>query len=360
MGKVLKVSIVTAMLLFSGCGDDEGENRLNTQHLLDKGDWDGVISSLDAKYGPSIETNSTTISDEDALLYASSYMGKAGLNLSSMIDIITKSGDNDDDALASLLDGVSYKISDTALVDLKKASEYYLNVVGEETCSSDNITPLTDAQKDICLFMGLSETMKFATTMNYIAGDVTALFGDNTDGEDSKLQASTCAMQYAITGELGECTQDGISTSLHFQQSSTTYEKMTIISQGESFEYLFTQSTPKQTVITNGICTLEDFTTRVDDIDSLAYNLTSTYYVCPVNEISAQEEITTEEVLVDAINNGTESIGIAADEDMQEDINEFKKEILVDAGKMSADTSTENMPDVTAADIVAYLNENNE
>lgn len=338
--KILTVSTVTAMLLLSGCGDSEGEARLNTQHLLDKGDWDGVITTL--------ENSDTNLSEEDNLLLASAYMGKAGLNLSSFIEIVSDSADNadnadNDDALASLIDGVGKKTTDTALSNLKTASNYYAKVVNVDECNSDD--NLTDTQKDICLYMGLSETMKVATTINYIADDVNVLLKDNNNtGSDPKLEASTCAMQYAYDGKMdSECTITN-NDELTFE-NNITYPSFLVIVEGNKFEYLSTKLDDEHntTLVTNGFCKLDDFTTRVD------IKPDKNYHVCP---IESESDITIANVLVDALNNGTNTIVAVADDEMKEDIEEFRNDVL--------DANHKNKgEDITVEDIIAYLNENN-
>ena len=368
--KIATTSLVTAMLLLSGCGssDSEGESRLETQHMLDNANYDGVIAKLSGM--------ATTA--EDNLALAAAYMGRAGLSLA---DLITLVGDNnalDDNAFGSFIDNINDATqgSATPLSDINNATKYYTKVVGEDTCKEDNSKTITDAQKDICLFKGLTQTMGAATTMSYIADDIGSVFTTPVEGEeatpDYKLTSSTCAMQYAVDGNdsrITDCIITDTGVELTFENNNT-YNSISVTvnddASQQKYEYLLTQvSAPaiRSTAVTKGYCTQDDFTTRVDETNATTYN-EATYHVCPVNEDPEADEITTGSVIADALNNGVESIGVAADESMQEDINGFKddiKETTCTAPIDPADQercSAENFI-ITEADIVNYLNDNN-
>ncbi len=352
---IMIATLVVTTLIFSGCGDSEGEARLETQQMLDSGNYSGVISKLDSR---------EVKSDEDNLLLGAAYMGKAGLSLSDIIEIVMDSGDSDNGSFATFVDGVAGKRSATALQDLQKSTQYYRDVIGEK-CKEANDSNLTlsDSQKDVCLFIGLTETMKAATTISYIADDVSAL-GNDSNVTDPKLQASACAMQYAFDGDATNINPVKCSVIVigdYKFASGTIYEEIEVkeLNTTKAFNYLLTgSSTPKSTVITDGYCSLDSFVPRVEDKNSTDYDSLS-FHVCPVNEDSNATEITTEEVLVDALNNGTDSIGVAADEDMQEDIDEFKCEVLNGVYSNKSCSVSLNQ-DVTNQDVVDYLNNKNE
>jgi len=348
--KVIATSLVSATLIFTGCNssDSEGESRLETQNMLDKANYQGVIDKLD---------NNLTKTPEETLALAAAYMGRAGLSLSDIITVVADSGDNDDafGAFISSIDNAT-KDSKSPLADLNKATDYYKKLVGDK-CDDDN-AELTDTQKDICMYKGLSQTMSAATAMNYIADDISAVFSEDSNGGDSKLDASTCAMQYAIDGndvniDKTVCTITDNNTTLTFA-SQITYKQIFVTVNGVEYEYLITQSIPASTAVTKGYCSLNSFDPRVEDTTDPLYDAT-TFHVCPVNEDKDAKEVTTGAVIADALNNGIDSIGVAADDEMQSDIDEFKKEVLKSSGK-------ENDPDavITEEDIVNYLNENNE
>ena len=344
--KLLTISLVSATLLLSGCGSDsEGEERLKTQQSLDNGEFEQVIANLE----------SSASSNEDFLALASAYMGRAGLSLADLITVVSDSSKNEDDSFGAFINSISdaTKDSKTPLLDLNKATANYEKVVGVDGCKEAD--SLSDLKKDICIFKGLSQTMGAATTMSYIADDISTVFSTDENRSstqtDSKLDASTCAMQYAIDGTSANgCTVTENGTVEFASTNKYTSINIALDGETENFEYLLTIVTApsiSSTAVTNGYCTLESFETRVDEKPA-----TDAYHVCPITEDSKTKEITTGAVMADALNNGIDSIGVAADDDMKEDIDKFKKEVLDASGKSSDATITEE-------DIVNYLKEQN-
>ncbi len=333
INKLLISSLMTIAIIFSACdGDSEGESRLETQVMLDNANYEGVISKL---------AKSANVSDEENLALGAAYMGRAGLSLSDLVKVVGDSGD-EDNAFGAFISSIekATKESKTPLADLQNATASYDNVVGNK-CNDNNIS---DSQKDLCIFKGLSQVMSTATTFSYIADDIGLVFDNN--GTDAKLTASTCAMEYALTqnNSNAECTINILNENIIFTSSGLSYKEIEVTTNQESFEYLLTSTS---TVITKGYCSLDDFAPREDN------KTISTYHVCPVNEDANATELTTGAILADALNNGVDSIsGAANDDDMKDDINEFKKEVLASSGKSSNETITEQ-------DIVNYLNEQN-
>lgn len=339
-------SLVVATLLLSGCGDStsEGEDALVTQQLLDKGQFSSVIARIEP-------TASTT---EDYLTLAAAYMGKAGFSLSQIIGIVatsaTGTGGNE---FSSFIDNASNNSTPTALNDLDTAVVYYKKVV-QDRCLDNNIT-LGAAEADLCLYVGLANISSTAVVFGYISDDVTVL-SDNTGKTDDKLTASTCALEYAFSGSISDpdCSVSEES-NITFIQSNRTYSDINITVNNQSFEYLLTQPNAntgtRSIAITNGKCTLESFETRVDDSNATGY------YACPINESSDVNttDITTDEVLVNALNNGLDSIGASTSADVQSDIDKFKEEILVASGRSINDANTT----ITTQDIINYLDSKN-
>jgi len=354
--RIILSSLMLVTLIFSGCGDSEGEDRLNVQQMLDNGDYNGVISTL--------EGGATT--NENNLLLGSAYLNKSGLSLSALVGIITDGADSKDGAFATFIDGVSKRRTSTALLDLEKSTSYYKAVIGTKCKdANDNNLVLSDTQKDICLLMGLSETMKAATTISYISDDVSAL-GSNSNVVDPKLQTSACAMQYAFDGDSTSIDPTKCSVLVvgdYKFASGLTYEKVEITyvpDNSKKFNYLLAgNSTPRSTIITDGYCSLDSFSPRAKDKNSLDYEIT--FHECPINEDPNAIDITTGKVLVDALNNGTDSIGIAASDDMKNDVDEFKCEVL--SGVYNENTIACDGADltksVTTLDVITYLNNNN-
>lgn len=345
-------SVLAATLLLSGCGGSDAESELQTQQMLDEGNYEGVIAKI---------TNPET--NEDYMALAAAYMQRAGLGLADLVTVIADSTeDENDEAFAAFVKSVEEKSSSTALQDLEKSARYYKDVV--MNCTS---TTLSTSQEDACLYRGLAQTMKASATIGYIADDISN-FG-TSGSTDNKLKASTCAMEYASNGNIQstDCTLFSGPTPLMFA-NNVTYNSLTISVNGESFENLIREiNGTKATVITNGYCATNDFTTRVEDKNATTYD-PAIYHVCPVIETAdAADELTTEGLIVEALNDGVESIGGIATEDMQADIDEFKCEVLGgtyseyngcinNTSGLSINLETTS---VTTAEVIDYLNNNN-
>jgi len=336
--KILISSLMTITFMLSGCNSDsEGESRLETQNMLDKQDYEGVISKL---------ASSKVKTQEEDLALGAAYMGRAGLSLSDLVKVVSESGDNNTNAFGSFISSIenATKDSKSPLVDLNKATKHYENVVG--TRCSDG-TKLSDSESDLCIFKGLTQIMGTATTISYIANDIGKVFDTQTGEVDSKLKASACAMQYAIDGSIGISCDDITELDRLTFASGLHYRDIDVIVNGESFEYLLSGIS---TVVTKGYCSTESFEIRVKDKSSDKYQ--NNFHVCPINEDANATELTTGSIIAKALNDGIDAVGVAADDDMKADIDKFKKEVL-DSSKKSADAT------ITEEDIVKYLNEQN-
>ena len=342
--KILTVSLLSTMLLFSGCGDSEGESQLEIQQMLDDGDYSGVISALE----------SSANSYEDYIALGAAYMGRAGFSLTAIVNAMSSDSESGD-GFAGFITNTSTQSSSSALSDLGKSSDSYKRVVAG-ACADSNAT-LSDSQKDICLYIGLANTTKAAVTIGLLADDISVISDDN-NGTDDKLTATTCAMQYAFDGGSDVNVDTAVCTivesaDVNFTVIDKLYTPLTVDVNASSYYYLMTDS--NQTVLTDGYCTATDFSTRTDEYNSTAV---PTLYACPLNEDKDADEITTAEVLVDALNEGTDSISAATTEEMQADIDEFKCEIL--GGTYDFDTCSEDITqDVTEEDVIDYLNSEN-
>jgi len=339
MFKKMVITFLLGMtLIISGCGssDGEGESALGTQQLLDNGEFTAVISKLEAS------ANSTS----DYLSLAAAYMGKAGFSLSSIIGIVVTSVEAEGDStFANLIENSKNTSNTQSLTDLKKAVDYYKEVVFDK-CLTENTT-LSGAESDLCLYVGLSKVFQTSVAMSYIMDDVSVL--NDTNASDPKLTASICAMEYAFSGSVTNtaCTLSAES-NVTFIQSTKTYGDINITVDGNTtFEYLISGAAiPRSTVLTSGFCTLDSFATRVNDIND------TSYHVCPIDETNTTDETTSEQILVNALNDGVSSVGAAVSDDVQADIENFKNEILAANGKAAGS-------DISIDDMLKYLSDNN-
>lgn len=341
--KILMSSLLCALLLMSGCGNDEAQNALQTQQDLDKGNYQAVIS----KYEGFASTN------DEYMALAAAYMQKAGLGLADLIIVISESGDDQDSgAFASFVKSSQKRTSSTALVDLEKSSNNYKKVVSD--CMAGN---LSASQKDACLYRGLAQTLKAATTIGYISDGIDS-FGSDAGGiSDDKLTSTTCAMQYAFdaTYDTTKCTLSDGPKSIMFQNGKT-YESVVFTVNGNDFEHL--ANTTNSIVMTNGFCTLNDFDTRVPEKPSSLQG----YHVCPISESATEDELTTDQLIVDALNDVAGALRDIATEEMQGDIDEFKCEVLGGSYTLYGDggSCTKNLDDnVATLDVINYLDSNN-
>lgn len=341
---ILIGSLTVFTLLMSGCGDGEGESKLQTQKMLDDGDFQGVINKL----------KSSANSDSDYILLASAYMGKSGLTFTNLLSIIADSSgsSSSSDGFAGFATAFSSNTSPSAITDLKTAVEYYKKVTNG-ACRNTNTT-ITDSQKNICLYIGLASTGSAASAVNLLVGDI-GTFG--VEGQiDSKLTASTCAMKYAYDRNISSIDNCSVSENekLTFVESGQNYTLLDVSimnpdsSEVTGFEYLMTDT--NTTALTREYCTKESFSTRqaTKDIG---------YYVCPVNETSGLD-VTSAGVLVDVLNNGLNAVESATNQDVQGDLNQFKCEILggvYSNGSCDVDITA----DITVTDITTYLSTQN-
>lgn len=314
--KVLTVSAVTAMLLLTGCSSNDAEGHLQNQQDIDSGNYEAVIERL--------EDGDNT--NEELMLLASAYMGRAGVSFSDIIKIMVESTKDDSgDGFANFAQAIAENKTSTTLTDLGKATESYEEIMisyGKE-CTAEYT--LTDAEESICLYQGLSYTVKTASTLSYL-GDLDS-FGEDVASDDG-LKASECAMQYAYEGT--DANIDVLCTATPGADvtfdNGKTYTGLSILVNAIEYKYLMTGLTPNQTIITDGYCTNTDFSTRVNEefVGS---------YVCPINESAGEDDIVALDVLVDTLNNGTDAVIAAVgsddeDSDIAADIEEFKKEVL--------------------------------
>jgi hypothetical protein len=345
MKKILATSLIGLVLIVSGCGETEGEDRLAIQQMLDSGDYSGVISALE----PIAST------DDDFIALGAAYMGRAGLSLSNIVTAMVTSVDENegDSAFAGFVTGIATTSTSTALPDLGKSVDYYEKVV-ESACSSSDTEDLSNTQRDICLYIGLASTGSAAVTIDLIAGDIES-FGDSNSSDD-KLTASICAIQYGADNRSDANVDASCSISegddVNFTTIGKVYTDLNVTVNGETYYYLLNDL--NETLLTSDYCTATDFSTRT----ATYIDTTPAYYACPINETNTMDELTTAGILVDVLNSGVDAIGSAASEETQGDIDEFKCEILGGTyDNESCDVSLDT--NVTSDDIIDYLNNQN-
>ena len=297
--KILATSLVVAVLVLSGCGNSDAESRLKAQQALDEGDYSTAIASLESK---------TLKTDEDNMLLASSYMGKAGFSLSDTISIVGKNTTTD--AFASFSSNVSDGKNPGSLDDLQQAIFYYGSIAGatnkaSSRASSNSVTAVGDRD----LFLGLANLMKATVSLSYL-GDVSKLKSDVA--VDENLLASACAIVsvYSPSSTLPTGCVQVLKTP------EGEYTKLSVILNGAGGKVFYRLANKAATEVI-----LTDYDAKV--LKAL--------------KVKAAD-VTITDVLVDTINNAFSLIEKIAPEDVKDDIVKFKNEIGLVNGRVTAET----------------------
>jgi len=345
MNKIIYSGISALALMLTACGggSDAASCRFETQQNLDKGNFSAVITELS---NPSSECRAAYNSDEWKIDLGAAYMGEAGLSVSDIIGLIgldTGTGAT----YQTFINGVSAKQTPTALSSLDNAESTYVSALGANLCTDPS---LTSSQKDICLYIGLAQTMLATTTINYLVDDIAALFdptNPNYTAAKEEMRASVCALEFADSNSVCADASSVTGTDVVFtysDASTRTFRDIVVTMSGTSTVYhkLGTASgvTPGTTVVTQGYCN-NDFSNP-----SAVWNMTSSPYACPLNQdpTKADQNVTT--LLVDTLDNGLDSVAgaLAGDANLQQDINTYKSEI---------DTNSDG---ISISELQTYLN----
>jgi len=313
------IVFIFILMIFMGCGSsDSGDSvsigTVSNQDLLENSDYLGVVNNLEG----------IASTDEEYSQLATAYLGLAGLSVGEIMSGIYTVDDTDDNSFMEFTNYIyqQTKNSDEPLEYLNKSSDYYLKISGD-SCSQYNERTLSDDEKRNCLYKGLSQLVETVTAISYLTEDVRNLISGE---DDNRLTTASCAMQYAFNGN-SDCSffkKEGLTFA-----DGVSYDRVTIYSNHEEYQYLLSEQKllgielgVKNVVLTHGYCTLDSFSTRVKDKDSVGYDA-STYYVCPIN-------LTADDELVKSLNEGIEAIIVGAngDDDLIENSKKFKEEIL--------------------------------
>lgn len=114
---ILATALLAMTLMFSGCGDEAGEDRLAAQNAIDRGNPQDAINILEGLTNPT--------ADETALL-ADAYAGRAGFSVTDITLSIMDASTGTEDDLKNLAESLLAQASDTAVADLTLATETYM------------------------------------------------------------------------------------------------------------------------------------------------------------------------------------------------------------------------------------------
>jgi len=194
--KLLASSLVAATLIFSGCGESTGSDRLAAQQALDKGDYAASIAALESK---------TNKSNEDYMILASAYMGKAGFSFTDTMSLL---GDATATSSSNSFKAFSTSVNTTlqsnpdALTNLQKAIDNYTNAGGINAAPSYQAASFVPAQNntigDKDLFLGMAYLTQATAALSYL-GDITTLQNGTLSEE---FVASACAITHVYASTL--------------------------------------------------------------------------------------------------------------------------------------------------------------
>ncbi len=118
--KIIATTLIAIALMFSGCGDSEGEDRLKAQYALDQGNPQAAIDLLKSK---------NNLSEDEKILLASAYMGRAGFTMIDITVAFVEASDGADvDEFNNLVNAFLSKATSTAATDLSLAIDTFLTV----------------------------------------------------------------------------------------------------------------------------------------------------------------------------------------------------------------------------------------
>ncbi|QOP42256.1 hypothetical protein [Sulfurimonas marina] len=349
--QIISASVLTASLLFSGCGNDETSCRIDVQQAIDEGDFTTAITKLEGEC-------STTFSDSDKYFYlASAYMGQSGFGVSDAVSMVVTASDSTGDTFSAFMQSVNDNKSVNALPLLDKSAGYFLMSIDPNATIADCtnvVLDRTQREENACLYVGFNQAITTATSVTYLTTDVDSLVAsiDGTGTTPDDMKASLDAIAWATSSVL---PNGSTITPSDVNISGTVYKHLEVLQNGKTFYRLASSISPDatngSTVVTSGYCDVNGSTTPcegIEDVDGSIYdaNLSLACYACPVDFGDGDTKDMTQ-LLVDALNGGTDAISSVIDDaDIQQSIDEFKTDMNV-----SADAN------VTIQDILDYLNQ---
>jgi len=351
------LAFVSASFLINGCNDTESELcRYYIQNDLDQGNFESAIARL------ADESCQATYPEKEYLVdLSSAYLGKAGLPLPVIMRaMIEDESTNEELTFESFVGEISESASTTVLTDLDSSRSALNEYLGTNSCKS--IESPTSAQETVCLITGFIDVLKTTMAIETLTGGDVAAWVDNENGESPSMLRSSCALKYSFEhkndidfstpyydcepGVTVDNSEEVTFTSANGNEK--TYNHLTISYQGES-EYFLESTALGSTIFTNNHCEI-DYTV-CNDVELNAC------YTCPLSQ--AEEDLNIKDYLLDALNNGFDSIeavikssGQADDAEIQQAIDDFKLEIKSEG--CSAIPEGEDC--FTMDDIINYLN----
>ena len=332
---ILSLSLIVSCGGYDSVGlSDENSTEAKRYEILkalDEGNYDFVISNLekDPTYGGAFST------EEGKLNLAAAYIGKAGLDINGIINIMIDTADRyTGDAFTAFLESLSSQVKTKGSLYLKRAYKVYDEIV--QTCTPE---PPDEIKKQACFYKDIVNATRAATTLNSVVSNVTSWLNpvgceddanQNGVGDDGEITA--CAIEYAVSRQCTlqdvniESVKDITFTKDNFVKTYTLLE-ISVNPNGECSAYgkytgyKLVDTETSTVVATEGYCK-SDFS-PCENLD-----LVNGCYPCPIVDIETGETVNVVEDIVESLQNADEIINtIAPDSDVSQSVNEYIEEV---------------------------------
>lgn len=350
-------------MLLGGCGSEETSCRIDVQKDIDQGNFDAAISKLNGSCA-------STFNENDRLYnLATAYMGKAGYGVSDVIKVMVEADDNSNSgSFSTFTKSINKNKKSDSLDLLGQAKSYFLrsldpSVTSVQTlfnkyCSRSGSKFVDPRIKNACFYVGFNDVIRTSVTVGELTKDVDKVVDAIDTKTSSAIPIDMKVSLDALAWATGNSIQNGSTVTPGAPQSikGNKYIPLVLINNGETFYRLADAKAPDKnssTILTDGYCTASGDTSACagiekpdGSIDTSKIPSGTTCYACPVSVESNASTAKVADLLVEALNNGTDSIlSISNDPDLEDSVKKFKKEV----------TGSENGR-VTIDDIMKYLN----
>ncbi len=363
---LLILLVISCLLFVYGCNiyDEAGISdtksseacEFEINHALDKGDYDKALELLNSTCKDSLNETSRYMN------LAAVYMGKAGYTVPNIIKaMLNASEESEEEPFARFVSAMVKDVSGEKVIYLKEANSYYDKIIGNYSC--DNLTEeVPEIVRESCFLKGINNLATAGTTfailfksdnesesltplIDYWVSSQNQTNGTcnsidiNVNGNPDSADASACAMDFALHGNLTEDTYN------------STCDNATIVKDNCNFGYnnktyyvLKIEIEPKGICIDNA--TLKTFYKVIEKTNEGNFTVvTDGYAKCdgtpcenldPANgcypkplvlDEATGESATQVGLIVETINQGSEAIAsITGNNDTVEAVNDFKKD----------------------------------
>jgi len=310
---ILVSSVVAATLIFSGCSSDsQGVSRVETQSMLDNGDYQGVISKLGS---------SSNLTSEQSMQLGSAYMGASGLTLADVTVMLNSSTNPQPSAglVGTYADGGSNDDYLNFLDKLRKNAEDHpkvLEYLEKAIAAFNKVLEKSDGNTNAKLLAALSRAAKASTSISYL-GDIKELV---KNGADDEMYISACAMIYVYANDKFDQASDKCvdATEAPDNNEGDAFKEIKVTVTGGYVGRRLTSLDGTDLILSDGYVDAEGNKTT----DS-ANGANSAY---PVGDGS----ITIKDAILDDINSGFDALIDIAPDDLKDDIRDLKNELDAD------------------------------